>query len=282
MTRRDAILAQVHAMPALPTGAGQVIGMLQDPELDLNDLIKRIEHDPGLTSNLLRLANSAYFAGPRSIATIRDAIVRLGTARILQLVVTSTVAPMARKPVLGYDLPAGQLLEHSVAVAVAVEVLSEALSMGQDPQLFTVGLLHDIGKIVLGSFVKVDAGPIRQMAAEESIGFDVAEARVLGIDHAEVGATLLAAWGLPHSLVEVVRMHHRPDDVTDRGGAADLVHVADVLVLSSGVGAGYDGLNYRLSEHAIARIGFTTSVGEVVMSKTMSALEDLRSVLGAN
>ena len=57
-------------MPALPTGAGQLITMLQDPDVELNDLIVRIEHDPGLTSNLLRLANSSYFAGPRSIATI--------------------------------------------------------------------------------------------------------------------------------------------------------------------------------------------------------------------
>lgn len=279
MSRREEILAQVHGLPALPTGAGHLIMMLQDPDLEIGQLIERIEYDPGLTSNVLRIANSAYFAGPRSIGSLREAIVRLGTRRILQLVITSIVAPMARRPVLGYDIPAGQLLTHSVAVGVAAEQLAEALQLRPTDHLFTAGLLHDLGKIVLGTFVKVEVEPIRQLAFEEGIAFDAAERRVLGIDHAEVGSVLLTDWGLPPDVVEVVRYHHSPEAVAGDVRTADLVHAADQLILSSGVGAGVDGLNYKPSESVVQRLHLTAVVSETVIVRTLDALEDLGTVL---
>lgn len=282
MSRRDEIIAQVHALPALPTGAGQLIALLQDPSVNISELIERIEYDPGLTSNLLRLANSAYFAGPRTIGSLREAIVRLGTRRILQLVITSFVAPMARRPVMGYDIPAGQLLAHSIAVAIAAEQAAEVLGRRATDHLFTAGLLHDLGKIVLGTFVKVAVEPIRTLAFDEGISFDAAERRTLGIDHAEVAAVLLADWGLPPDVVEVVRYHHEPERVVGDTRTADLVHVADQLILTSGTGAGIDGLNYRPCEAVVQRLGITPEACETVISRTMDALDGLRGVLDLN
>lgn len=279
MSRREEILAQVRALPALPTGAGHLILMLQDPEIEIGQLIERIEYDPGLTTNLLRLANSAYFAGPRSIGSLREAIVRLGTRRILQLVITSIVAPMARRPVMGYDIPAGQLLRHSMAVGIAAEQLAEALEVRPPDHLFTAGLLHDLGKIVLGTFVKIDVEPIRRLAFDEGISFDTAERRILDTDHAEVGAWLLAEWGLPVDVVEVVRRHHDPESIAGDTRTADLVHVADQLILSSGTGAGVDGLNYKPCEAVVQRLRLTPLIGETVISRTVDAVDDLCGVL---
>jgi putative nucleotidyltransferase with HDIG domain len=279
VSRREEIIAYVRTLPALPTGAGQLLALLQDPDVGISVLIERIEYDPGLTSNLLRLANSAYFAGPRSIGSLREAIVRLGTKRILQLVITSVVAPMARRPVQGYDLPAGQLLTHSVAVAIAGEQIAEAVHLRPVDHLFTAGLLHDLGKIVLGTFVEVDAEPIRRLAFEQSMPFDAAEREVLGIDHAEVGAQLLASWSLPADVVEAVRHHHLPENVAGDSFTVDLVHTADQLILSSGVGAGADGLNYRPSEGAVTRLNLTPLLCETVISRTVDAVEELRCVL---
>lgn len=281
MSRREEIIAQVRTLPALPTGAGQLLALLQDPDVGISILIERIEYDPGLTSNLLRLANSAYFAGPRSIGSLREAIVRMGTKRILQLVITSVVAPMARRPVIGYDLPAGQLLTHSVAVAIAGEQIAEAVHVRPTDHLFTAGLLHDLGKVVLGTFVEVDVAPIRQLAFEESMPFDMAEREVLGIDHAEVGAILLSGWSLPPDVVEAVRHHHDPEGMYGDKRTVDLVHTADQLILSSGLGGGSDGLNYRPSETAVARLNLTPLLCETVISRTLDAVNELRGVLEA-
>ncbi len=278
---RTRILSEVRALPALPTGAGQLIALLQDPDVNINRLIQRIEYDPGLTSNVLRLANSSYFAGPRSIASLRDAIVRLGTRRILQLVITSAVAPLARKPVRGYDLSAGQLLEHSVAVAVAAEQLAALLPVRAPDHLFTAALLHDLGKIVLGTFLRVRVEPVTKLAFEEGLSFDEAERRVLDTDHAEVGALLLAEWGLPSSIVDVVAQHHHPQHASEDPLTTDLVHAADQLVLSSALGSGIDGLNYRPCAESLDRLRLTPRIEELALSRTFDALEELRGVINA-
>lgn len=282
---KDQILDKVRSVPSIPTAASKVIGLLQDPEVEINELMKTIEYDPGLTSNVLRLANSAYFAGPRTISTLREAIMRLGTNRIFQLVITSAIVPLARQPVKGYDIAAGKLLEHSIAVAIGGEELASQLGLRPPAHTFTAGLLHDLGKIVLGTFLAIDAAPILKLAYEEQLSFEVAETRVLGIDHAEAGAVLLETWNLPMGLVDAVRFHHRPEEIGERPEGTlvvDLVHVADNLALESGVGTGIDGLNYHPSPAVTARLKLRADAAEAVLCNMVKGMEELRDILGSN
>ena len=83
MKRRDEILAQVLAIPALPSAAVELLNLIKDPEVNITKVTKTIEFDPALTTNVLHLANSAYFGGPKSVASIKEAIVRLGLNRAL-------------------------------------------------------------------------------------------------------------------------------------------------------------------------------------------------------
>lgn len=281
MSRREEILEKVKSIPALPTVATKAIQLLRDPEVDIKDVVQMIEYDQGLTSNVLRLANSAYFAGPRTIGSLRDALVRLGMNRIFQLVVTSAISPFARQPVKGYDLAPGELLEQSVAVAVGAEELAPMVGVRPPVHTFTAGLLHDLGKIILSTFVEVDAAPITNLAYREKVSFELAEAQVLGIDHAEAGAALLEEWNLPESIVEAVRWHHQPDSAPGDKLVVDLVHVADNLLTESGVGVGIDGLNYQLSPGAVSRLQLRTSTAEKVVYTMLTSVEDLRPVLSA-
>lgn len=280
MTARENILARIKEVPELPVTPMRVLRIANDPEAGIADLMRTIEYDPGLTSNVLRLANSAYFAGPRSISSLREAGVRLGAQRIAQLVLASVVSPMARLPVRGYDLPAGQLLDHLIATAVGVEELARALKIQMPPHTFTAALLHDIGKIVLGTFAAIDAAPIARLAIEEGIPFDEAEARILGIDHPETGALLLESWQLPPEIVEVVRWHHQPHRVTRDRLSADLVHVAVNLSMESGIGTGIDGLQYAVCKESAANLRLRDSIAEPVICSMLAGLDSLRPVFG--
>jgi len=285
MVTKEQILAKLRSIPSLPTAASRVISLLKDPDVDINELMRSIEYDPGLTSNVLKLANSAYFGGPRTISSLRDAIVRLGMNRIFQLVITSAIIPIARQEVKGYDLQPGKLLEHAIAVAVGSEELAAQLGRRPPAHTFTAGLLHDLGKIVLGTFLEVDVGPIVRMAFEEKVSFEVAEARVLGMDHAEAGAELLQAWKLPESLVQAVRFHHRPAEfkgTAEEVFVLDLVHVADILALESGVGTGVDGLNYSACPEASQRLKLKPAISEAVVCNMITNVSELKDVLGTN
>ena len=282
MSHREQILSKVQSIGTIPAAATEVVRLVRDPDVTVVALTRAIELDPWLTSNVLRLANSAFFGTPRSAATVKEAIVRLGMNRVFQLVVASVVAPMEQQPVKGYDLPAGALWEHSVAVAVGTAELASALSMKAPDHAFTAGLLHDIGKVVLGTFLDVDAEPIMALAYEQAVSFEQAERQVLGIDHAEVGAVLLESWKLPPSIVSAVRCHHRPEDLSGADRVVDLVHVADALALMTGLGAGSDGLNYRVSDSLPARLPVTTNIAESVTCRMLSALDDLRVLFSAS
>lgn len=281
MSRRDEILSRVKALPAMPVAALEVIRILQDPNADANQVRQAIEHDPGLTANVLRLANSAFFGGPKSIGSLREAVVRLGLKRIMRVVVASAAAPVVRVEVRGYDLPAGQLWEHSAAVAIATDFVAEAVGLRTPESAFTAGLLHDVGKIVLGTYVEVDAGPINSLAVGEKLSFDEAERRVLGVDHAEVGAVVLEAWKLPPAVVDAVRHHHSPPAGMSLSPTTDLVHAADALCMAEGLGMGRDGLNYRPSADVVKRLGLTTKINEIVLCRLLVGLEELRRSFGA-
>jgi len=278
VNRRDEIISKIHAVPGMPVSVVEVLRMLQEPGVPLAELSRAIEYDPGLTSNVLRLANSAYFGHSRSIHSVKEAIVRLGTRNILKLVMTSAVAPVAQYAVKGYDLPPGELWKHSVAVAVGAEKLAAVLGLNPPDYTFTAALLHDIGKIVLGTFVEVDAAPIIDLAFANGVSFEEFERRVLGIDHAEVGSVLLTHWNLPPALVDAVRWHHRPDCTGGDSVVVDLVHVADVLCMMGGIGIGRDGLHYRLSKDVVARFRLKEEMVERIVLQIHNEFNELHEV----
>ncbi len=266
----------------MPPAATEVARLLQDPETDIKTIVKAIEYDPGMASNILRMANSAYYGFSEKVSSVRDAIVRLGTKSIFQMIAAWAFSPLAKQTVPGYGLPAGQLWEHSIAVAVGAEQLALDLNLKSPAHVFTAGLLHDIGKIALGKFVAVDIAPIMELVSQEKVSFEVAEQHVLGVDHAEAGAALLETWNLPASVAEVSRWHHQPEWHSGEMLAIDLVHVADTMCLMGGIGAGVDAAYYQTSPDVAKRLRLTAFVTEGIISQILNKLNDVRDLFSEN
>ncbi len=281
MSLRAEILDKVGTMTAMPAAASRAAHLLEDENAGVDEIARIVEHDPGLTANLLRLCNSPHYKGRSGASSVREAIVRLGTRMTLRVLMAEALGPLTRPPVAGYDLPPGQLWEHSAAVGLAVQHLARALNLTPESYVFTAGLLHDIGKIVMGTFLDLDVTPIVDLAFEHEMSFEEAERRVLGIDHAEVGAALLEKWNLPAPVVEAVRWHHEPENASGDTLCVDLVHAADTLVIESGIGAGIDGLNYISSEAVTARLGLNIHILEQVLCSVITELEDLRELFSS-
>jgi len=278
MSKREEILKKLRTVPPLPPAVQKTMALLQDPEASIADLAKVIQLDPGLTANILRLANSSALGAMREVTTVREALVRLGANRVGQLVLASGAAPQLRGATKGYDLPPGALLEHSIATALAAEELARALNITPPEDLFTAGLLANVGKTVMGEFLEVDVTPILERAHEDMIPFQEAERCILGIDHAELGALLLESWNLPQRIVEVVRWYLEPDDYEGENLTLDLVHAGEGLAKMSSIALGVDGLHYHPSTFVIQRLGLTPEIVESVMAVVVEKAADLREV----
>jgi putative nucleotidyltransferase with HDIG domain len=273
------IVSAIKAFPGMPGTAVKLLALIDDPGMRVSQIERILRHDPGLTANVLRLANSAYFGIPSKVGSIRQAVILLGLKRLIQMVIAACVSAIMDKPVPGYDLSPGELWRHSIAVSVAAEGLVKELQIEAAEEIFTAALLHDVGKLVLGEFVQDDFKQI-QTAISQGISFEMAETIVLGINHADVGARILTSWSLPLEIVNAIQFHHAPQSTTQSSMMLDIVHVANFMSMMIGIGIGRDGLQHQPSVEVIERLGLESHHLEKVASQTMQWVNELTEVFG--
>jgi putative nucleotidyltransferase with HDIG domain len=271
------IMAEVDSFPSIPGSAVKLVAMLDDPDTSVQAIEEVLRLDPGMTANVLRLTNSAYVGLPAKVGSVKRAIMLLGMKKLKQILVTSCVGPVLDASVPGYDLTAGELWRHSIAVSIAAEDLTRELHIEGVEDIFTAALLHDVGKLILGRFVEDDMAAI-QAAAGDDVSFEMAEKVVLGFDHADIGARILSRWSFPQILVHAVHWHHDPDKGGSTSQTTDIVHVANVLCLMMGIGVGREGLQYEPSPGVTRRLGLKPIHLESVASRTLQWVEELSDV----
>ena len=277
---RDELQRRIAEFPSLPSFSSRLLSRIGDPDLDMGILAQEMRFDPGITANVLRLANSAYFGGG-NIDSLQMAIVRLGLNRVAQLVTASSVSGLVSPALRGYDLPGDELLRHSVWVAIASESLGLELEVKAQQMLFTAGLLHDIGKVVLSELVHDEWTQFRVAVEEEHSveSFQTLERRFLGMDHAEAGALLLKQWKFPVAIVDSIRWHHEPGSADDMRGGAGLLHLADMLGYCGGIGLGAEGLHYSVSREVVDAMHIRPANLERVASRTLEQMQELHDLL---
>lgn len=272
------ILKEVKSFPGMPATAAKLMPLLKNPDTSTAQIEDIVRYDPGLTANILKLSNSAYFGLPSRVSSVRQAIMLMGWKRLLQLVMTMCMSALMKKPIPGYDLPQGELWRHSVAVSVAADTLVQSLNLTNADEAFTAALLHDIGKLILGEFVSQDLEKIRQMV-EKGISFEVAEFIVIGTNHADVGARILQGWSLPPELVNAVSWHHDPERCQDHCLISDVVHIANILGIMTGNGKGLETGATEPSFEAADRLGINKSAIEKLAAKTLEGVRKLQEIL---
>ncbi|MDJ0818294.1 MAG: HDOD domain-containing protein [Desulfobacterales bacterium] len=274
------ITSLIKAFPSMPGAAVQLLALIEDPDINVSQIESILQRDAGLTANLLKLANSAYFGIPSKIGSVRQAVLLLGLKRLIQMVIASCVSAIMDKPIPGYELPPGELWRHSIAVSVAAEGLVNELNVEAAEELFTAALLHDVGKLILG---RPMADAFHQINDEISrgIALEAAEEKVLGTNHADVGARILSQWSLPGNIVNAVRWHHDPEAAEMTDPMLDIVHVANVLCIMIGIGVGRDGLRHEPSEVVVKRLGLESHHLEKVADQTMRSVDELSEVLSS-
>jgi len=275
------IITKVQSFPSMPATGAKMLRMLQNPETTVDEIEDVLRRDPGLTGNVLKLANSAYFGIPSRVASTRQAVLLLGLKKLIQLVIASCVNGAMDKPVPGYNMAPGNLWRHSIAVSIASEALVKGKKNIEVEDIFTPALLHDIGKLILGHFVKEDQAAIEKIASQ-GVPYVVAENMVLGTDHAEIGAQILTQWSFPCDVVDAVRWHHDPDFPEKPGPAIDIVYLANLLCQTDGAGNEKETDCAELSPAVIERLGLEVSQFDEIKTSVAQWVDELSDALTFN
>lgn len=219
------------AIPMLPDFAHRVIDMVSDEDVSVAQLAAVVSKDQVLASRLLGLANSAYFAAMSEISTVQEAIVRMGTAAVRNLVVTVCFySRMQDRNVYGDQ--GKPLLEHGIGTAYMSRLVAEWVDSDEE-EAFMYGLLHDIGKLVI---LKAAYDVRRQGAAvpDDVLG------EVMRELHPHVGAVVLRRWRLPSMLDEPIVCHHEWQAATVAPKKAAITYFANRLSHRYGFGCAPD------------------------------------------
>ena len=224
----NSFLRQADKLPSLPALYYELIRIIEDRDSSVEDICKVLRMDQGLVTRLLKLANSAFYGFSSKVATINQAVQFIGSREIHHLVLaTSMIKAFSKIPSRLVDVTA--FWEHSIACGIVTALLAERCHKPVPEQFFVAGLLHDVGRLILFLYAPGDSVEIlKTCEAEEELMFRV-EPKVLGFNHAALGAELISLWRLPSAVREMVGGHHNParSSVVQH---AFLIHYADFIV----------------------------------------------------
>jgi putative nucleotidyltransferase with HDIG domain len=253
MTAQE-IVNQVKNLPPVSQAALKLVNLLDSAEASNEEVVNVIKCDNVLTAKLLRACNSPYFGLEEPVSSVDQSVLMLGHQQILHIVLTVAFGTAMVVPLPAYAVEASELWRHSLITASAAEILvdeTSALNV-EAPVAFTVGLLHDIGKLALGQALTPEMQTkIRELVEMEQSSRVEAERKIVGTDHGEVGACLLRGWNLPEEILEATANHHNPV-FEPRPKLSVITHLADCLAHLAGSAPGWDGFATRVNPQAVA------------------------------
>jgi len=227
MRQKVAKMERVVSLPALYL---QLVRQIQSVETPIGAIAATVSEDLGMTAQILKIVNSAFFG--LSTSSIAEAISHLGLETLKYLVLAVGVFSQFESRKLG-GLSLSTLWQHSTRTAHAAKLIakSEGAAKNQVEDSFAGGLLHDLGKLLLASQYPELYETVGRNAREKNAEWFVEERNIFGFDHAQVGSSLLGLWGLPLTVVEAVAYHHSPAKIGGRSFVpVAAVHAANLLV----------------------------------------------------
>lgn len=228
----------LNQFPVIPDVASKILSIgEEDGDYSFRNLEEIISIDPMLTSRILKVANSALYARQKEINTLQMAIGLLGFKNIRSLVLLLTASQFSRK--LGSAVFYDRFWKHSIVTAfVAREILARRKDRANQELAFTLGLLHDMGKVALYNADPAEYGKVMDMADRSSIPVEKIEREILKTDHLEIGALVLEHWNLPPVFSEAAGRHNSFNNFSPQRNLVDTVAAADMIATSMGYAMG--------------------------------------------
>lgn len=227
----SSLISGIVDLPTPPMVYTKINEAINNPNASAYKIGSMISEDPAMSAKILRLSNSAFYGSRNEITTVKQAVITIGIDAIKSMVLSTSVFDAFRCPDNLTEFQEN-FWRHSLAVASACRLLVRKVSsqwISDADKVFSAGLLHDIGKLVMITYLP-DDWALREKALLDSNlpVFDV-ELATLGYSHAEIGAALSTKWNLPGILADSIKYHHRPMESEIKDSLASLVYCSDFL-----------------------------------------------------
>ncbi len=225
------IIGGITNLPTPPLVLQQINRTVSDPNASAYDVASILSEDAAMSVKVLRLCNSAWYGLQHQITSIKQAVVIMGMEAIRSTVLSTAVFDMFRQEANDPQFQ-GNFWRHSLATATCMRLLVRSMSgqwITKSELAFMAGLLHDIGRLAMYSFLPKDFRAAAEFKEESSVTLLKSEETILAYTHSDVGAALAAKWSLPDQLHSAIEFHHYPNRAEEDSGLVYLTHLADYL-----------------------------------------------------
>lgn len=232
MTQASDLVTDVGGLITLPDVYLKIDRLVNDPKSSTNDIAKVVSQDASFTARLLRVANSALYRVASSIDSVPKAIAIIGVSQIRNLALSISVA----KTFAGLPnelVSMENFWRHSQFCALAARQLAREARRCDPDTLFTAGLLHDIGELIIFNRLPAQAKQalLLVLDSQDELPVYEAERQAMGFDHTDVGSELARQWHLPPVLIECIAHHHNLAAAKLHPRETALVHIANIIAL---------------------------------------------------
>lgn len=269
------IVASVDTLPPTAQLLPRLQGMLTDETTDIASLAGLVKVDVGLATEIVRVSNSALYGGGEAKG-LEEAINRLGFSEIFRIASTIAAKSALAGPLDFYHMASGRLWNDSIGTAVFMENLAMSTEVNADTA-YTIGLMHGIGKLIINAHFSKSGMEV--YGDEEDPGPEM-ERRLLGWDHAQVGAEVLKNWKFPHEVHEPIRCQFAPAEAEGQTVAARLLELCRRAIAEDSQLT--EGAISTPSEEDLGQICVFPADWDTALEDARLGLESLASTLGTN
>lgn len=224
------LILECENLPTLPGIALKIIEAYQRPEPNIQEIGDLLTADPPLTVKILKIVNSCFYSLPTKITSVNHAIKLLGSKAIKNLALSFTLINTFQSNQYGL-IDFKRFWKNSLVGATATKLISEKLEPGQADDAFILGLLQDIGILMLGYCLPRQYGLVLNEVGKNINIYPQAETQVIGTNHQEIGEYLTKSWGLPNTFYLPIGYHHIPDQLPS--AQSSVCKLTRILHLSS-------------------------------------------------
>jgi len=275
----DRIIKSIDALPALPAIYMKLSHLLNVPDASIKMISDIISEDPAIAVMVLKIVNSAAYGFYNKIGDLQHAVVILGLNEIKNLVLASSIYKIVKefKSSSAFDMQ--EFWKHSIGCAISARVLAETACIKNPENVFTGGLLHDIGKLIHAAYLCEEFNSVAVNVVETGSQMSESEKKILGFDHAQTGSALAEKWRLPRKTVNMIAHHHlsyMPDTLTREMAA---VHIGNTLCIALRMGSGGEKRVPIVNQKAWEILDLKLSDLEYVMQKSTKLFEESFSIM---
>ncbi|MFW5425911.1 MAG: HDOD domain-containing protein [Methylophagaceae bacterium] len=246
----EKLVSEISGLVSLPDIYMKIRSLIDDPSSDLDDFAPVVTVDPALTASVLRIVNSAFFGFPGKIDNLNRALNLIGIGQLHDLVLSLSAVEALELP--NEIEPLKVFWKRSIFSGSLAKLLAKNCKLADAESLFVIGLLHEIGHLVLFTKYAEQCKSAVIQAQDEDLPLVDAERAIFGTDYAKIGQALMSAWNLPHKFHCVTGGHCEPNKALEYVQDTMIVHIAHKAAVNRYPGA--DSYQYEFEQEELDAI----------------------------